>query len=477
MNRSSVPLLLIVVTDSLRPDCIHPDDMPFLASLRAEGTTFVNAYSVVPSLTRPNAASLVTGVLPGKHGIVGNQFMTADGGFVHSGYAHELEHLLTANGGLYGRPTMPELFARAGRRSVIVSTMSSGGTAILDPGVGRNGVQTIGLRRTGGERLIPDVPADLRSHLGPPPANPDDDRLEAIGYSSKLVQTLLEREPHVDLLLWWITEPDHTQHEHGSGSPEFRRVLRGVDAHVSAVVDAASRRRPVRVLHTADHGASALAGTADPTQAFAAAFGDEASIIAESPAAVTIRAGSDIRPRALADWLEAQPWAGARFVADRHLSESDAWARWLPLSVLGCVHPDRPIDMLVFPQWTTAVNAFGISGATAATGLKKHSSHGSLNPVDMRIPLTLWGDGIAARTVHDPAGIVDVAPTALSLAGLEIPEWFDGRPLFDESGRWIPTETPTAVNLLTSSDPDAPTSIESVLCGGTRYVREGWSHG
>jgi arylsulfatase A-like enzyme len=46
--------------------------------------------------------------------------------------------------------------------------------------------------------------------------------------------------------------------------------------------------------------------------------------------------------------------------------------------------------------------------------------------------LLVRGPGIAPGTVVDePVGTIDVAPTALAAAGLDIPDRMEGRPLFD----------------------------------------------
>src|SRR4030095_11290324 len=65
--------VVVVVVDGLRPDAITAEDAPTLARLRAEGVDFTNSHSVFPTVTRVNAATLVTGAQPATHGIVGNE--------------------------------------------------------------------------------------------------------------------------------------------------------------------------------------------------------------------------------------------------------------------------------------------------------------------------------------------------------------------------------------------------------------------
>lgn len=65
-------LFAIFVVDGLRPDSINAADTPTIERLRREGVDYVNSHSVFPTSTRINAASLITGAYPSRHGIVGN---------------------------------------------------------------------------------------------------------------------------------------------------------------------------------------------------------------------------------------------------------------------------------------------------------------------------------------------------------------------------------------------------------------------
>ena len=50
----------------------------------------------------------------------------------------------------------------------------------------------------------------------------------------------------------------------------------------------------------------------------------------------------------------------------------------------------------------------------------------------LRVPLLMRGPSVpAGHVVDDPVGTIDIAPTALQAAGVEIPSWMEGRPLLD----------------------------------------------
>jgi arylsulfatase A-like enzyme len=52
----------------------------------------------------------------------------------------------------------------------------------------------------------------------------------------------------------------------------------------------------------------------------------------------------------------------------------------------------------------------------------------------MRVPLIWHAPGREAGVMSDPVGLVDVAPTCCSIAGIDVPEWMDGAPLPQADG-------------------------------------------
>src|SRR5437868_3253920 len=63
---------LVIVVDGLRPDYVTNDVMPRLTRLGQRGIVFTAHHSVLPTVTRVNASSFVTGAYPETHGIMGN---------------------------------------------------------------------------------------------------------------------------------------------------------------------------------------------------------------------------------------------------------------------------------------------------------------------------------------------------------------------------------------------------------------------
>jgi arylsulfatase A-like enzyme len=59
----------------------------------------------------------------------------------------------------------------------------------------------------------------------------------------------------------------------------------------------------------------------------------------------------------------------------------------------------------------------------------------------LRVPLVVRGPGVdAGAVVDDPVGTIDLAPTMLDHAALEVPKWMEGRSLRDQPREYVLTE-------------------------------------
>ena len=73
--KQSRPNILMIMADQLRADCLgaygnRVVKTPHIDRIAAEGVTFVNAYTCVPSCT-PARSALLTGLAPWHHGMLG----------------------------------------------------------------------------------------------------------------------------------------------------------------------------------------------------------------------------------------------------------------------------------------------------------------------------------------------------------------------------------------------------------------------
>src|SRR5881394_4195620 len=122
--------VVVVVWDGMRPDFVSEETTPTLWKLAREGITFRNHHAVYPSATMVNGTAMVTGIYPGKNGIIANHVYRPDIDPHHS-IDVELPAVVKkgdeVSGGKYILvPTIAELVQHAGGRTVIASAKTVG---------------------------------------------------------------------------------------------------------------------------------------------------------------------------------------------------------------------------------------------------------------------------------------------------------------------------------------------------------------
>jgi arylsulfatase A-like enzyme len=90
-------------------------------------------------------------------------------------------------------------------------------------------------------------------------------------------------------------------------------------------------------------------------------------------------------------------------------------------------------DVVVSMRWTAEKNEHGVPGMiTAIEGKRGLGTHASLSRFDLHNTLVAAGPDFKKGYVSDlPSGNIDVAPTVLSILGVEPPRQMDGRVLYE----------------------------------------------
>src|SRR5207248_1524456 len=135
--------VVVVVWDGMRPDFVTSENTPNLWKVATDGVIFNNHHSVYPSATNVNGTALITGVYPGRNGIIANHVYRPD---INPREAIDVEIPSSVNkgdelsGGKYvSVPTLAELVQHAGGRSIIATAKIVG--LLLDRGVQRKNPQ------------------------------------------------------------------------------------------------------------------------------------------------------------------------------------------------------------------------------------------------------------------------------------------------------------------------------------------------
>ena len=485
-------LTLVFVVDGLRPDAIVVDDAPTLHRLRAEGVSFAASHAAFPTVTRVNAATLATGAHPATHGILGNAMyvpaVQPRRAFSNDDWRSLAKADEATGGGLVPVATLADRLAARGRRLAAVSSGSTGSAYLLNPRAPRG----VGVLVNGylGQDLVafpPDVNAQILARFGAAPRKGGrTDRFDAaVDWAETVLRDYVLPELRPDVVLNWITEPDHTQHALGVGSPDARAAIRNADRHIALVLDqvnALGLGGDTNVVVASDHGFTVNVGTVDVTRELldAGLKADPDSddvIVASSGQAM----GLHVKDRALdrvqklVAFLQSRPWIGVIFTAHGRAEGT------FPLELIHALDPRWGPDVLFTFPWTSARNAFGVSGTDVGDATSKVTSdHGSLSPWTIQNTLLAWGPafkrGVVSRV---PAGNVDVTPTILALHEMEA-NGVDGRVLREAfvdgpDEEQIPVET--RVHTAAAAAGAYRAVVQVSEADGRRYLDKGWRVG
>lgn len=434
-NRNSERRVVVIGADGLRPDLITPDVMPNVTALADGGVRFVHHHAVYPTHTRVNMSSLTTGTTPGRHGIVANTMLVPNARPDHiidtSNYEH-LDALATTTGSTLLVRSLGDVLAGQDKRLAVAGTGSSGSNLLWTSN------HRSRLINPGSAFGIADL-YDLREKLGeiPEPATP---HLERLRYATRGVTEILLPDRDNQMIVLWMAEPDSSLHRFGLGSPESIQAMREVDACVGRVLDAIDReglRDQVDAIFMSDHGHSTIRAhntLRDYLAEAERAIGHPLPPLATASDYIYAQPGSpmpsaaDLAP--LVEWLHAQPWCDVVFGGTVEIASLPGV---IPLTQLwGGFTNDRAPLLAVSPTWTDDRNEFGVPGTVQAltTQAALKSSHGSASPWDLHATLIAHGPSFREGVVSDvPTGAIDLAPTLLSLLGLEGPDTISGRVL------------------------------------------------
>ena len=490
--------VIVFVVDGLRPDAITRDDTPTLWRLRAEGVEFTDSHAVFPTVTRVNAATLATGAQPGTHGIVGNQIyvpaVDPRKALDTGNYRNLLAVDDKSGGGLVRVRTLAERLAKHGLRFAGVSSGSTGSAFLLNPRA-RSGVGALvnGYFDPGTTVAYPaDANTAILAKLGPAPAKAGGGRYDGVvSWTQRALREYVLPELRPDVVVNWLTEPDHSQHTVGVGSPSAREALRHDDREIAltlATLDELGLTPGTDVLVVSDHGFTSNIAGVDVARELVeagikAALDSPDVVLASSGQAVAIHVKDHDADRItdIARLAQSREWGGVLFSAARDAGDPrGAIDGTFSLELIHLANAERGGDLLLTFPWSSDANAFGVPGAdlacTSGGAALYASDHGSMSPWNVRNTCLAWGvDFKRGATVRAPSGNVDVAPTILHLLGIDDRTGMDGRVLAeglldgpDSEKIVVQTRTP----MVEAGDYRAAIQISEV--DGRRYVDKSW---
>jgi Type I phosphodiesterase / nucleotide pyrophosphatase len=498
---------IVLVLDGLRPDAITAQETPNLWRLRREGVDFINSHSVFPTVTRVNATAIATGTWPGHSGMVGNTIYVraVDPRRAFSNDDHKMLLRLdqVTSGGMVLTKSLGEILGEHGKRLATVSSGSTGAALLTNPRAPRGiGVLIDGYWEPG--VALPQVVSDeVLQRFGPPPvrggaADPQD---SSVAWTQRVLRDYVLTDLKPDVVINWMTEPDHIQHATGPGSPPSRASIRADDAEVGLLLrklETLGLANQTNIIVVSDHGFShsgfGVDVTAELIKAGLKAGPDSDDVVIASSGQTLllhVRDRDAAVIRRVTEFLRSQDWAGVLFTAGRpggrEVPIEGIEPGTFSLELIHLAHAERGPDIVLTFPWTSAANPFGVPGTdmtnAGTTGPLAGSSgnHGSMSPWTVRNTFLAWGaDFKRGATVRTPVSNVDVTPTLVALLGLDrdptLPR-FDGRAILEALADGPDQEqVPVRTTTYFTATPDGAyrAAIEVSEVGAQRYIDKSW---
>jgi predicted AlkP superfamily pyrophosphatase or phosphodiesterase len=392
-------------------------EMPTIRALAAEGARAESMKPVAPTVTWPNHTTLVTGVYPIKHGVLGNNYFDRATGHrvtLISDPVYDKVQIVKV-------PTIYDLAKAAGLKT----------TAILWP-ASRNAPT---LDWTTPDVVLPELVEKCTT-----PALLEECKQAGIDFMGEMkgakrepldaqntqVFNLILRLHHPDLGLLHLIGVDHTQHLYGPRSAEAYAAIKAADDCVREVWETLKREFPERatVFLVSDHGFSPISQIILPNVVLKKAGLQGSGKSNKNAAVETVSQGGCSMV-----YIREQPAKAATvakikkaFSKVKGVSKIVGSKHFKDYGLANPSQDPRAPDMLLFAEEGKAF------GDTAAGDLpfelkpERKGSHGHDPEVpDLQATFVAWGVGIKPKVRLGKIPNIDVAPTIAKLIGVTLP--------------------------------------------------------
>lgn len=405
-------------------------EMPTLRRLAAEGAAADGLVCSFPTVTWPNHTTLVTGVPPAKHGVIGNTVLDRKTGarvpFIPDPLFDKNELVKAA--------TVYDVAHAAGLVTAGIVWPATRNAPTLDWTVpdmfGSDAWPKYGTRRWLAELRVAGVPVDQHGQWTAKP----DGGVRRDWLYTRMAAHVLEHHPP-NLLLIHLVEVDHVQHGYGPRSPEAYWSVSYADDRLRDLVEAIGKspyRDKTTLLVVSDHGFFPIEKEIRP------------NVLLKQQGLVKIVEGKAAAKQA---WCASQGGSCMVYILDdEHRAEiaSRLTTAFSQVEGIDAVigpggfaqigQPTRDEDPHGADLWLAARSGYSFSDTDSgddvvAARASRGGTHGYLpDQPDLLGTLVLSGYGIKRGAKLGKASNLDVAPTIALLLGLEMPT-ADGKAL------------------------------------------------
>jgi predicted AlkP superfamily pyrophosphatase or phosphodiesterase len=225
------PYVILISADGFRYDYAKKYNAAHLLEMSSNGVQAKAMIPSFPSVTFPNHYTLVTGMYPSHHGLVGNSFYSGD----KADQYNMSNKLKVMDGSWYGGTP---LWVLAEQQHMLAASLFWVGSEAAIKGI------------------RPTYYYNYTTKISMP------ERIEIVLNWLKLPE---EKRPH--LITFYLSEPDHSGHHSGPETPETGKAVRLVDSVVYQLTQAVKTTGlPVNFIFVSDHGMTQV-DTANPIPA------------------------------------------------------------------------------------------------------------------------------------------------------------------------------------------------------------------
>ncbi len=406
-------------------------DLPTIRRLAAAGARAEGLVCSFPTVTWPNHTTLVTGVTPARHGVIGNNYLDRTSG----------EKIPLIIDPLFDKdqivrsPTIYDAAHQAGLTTAGIVWPATRNARTLDfqvpdmAGDNWNKYGTAGwleqLRQAG-------IPVDKHGEWCKEPAG----GVQRDWLYTRMARHLFAHHPP-HLLLIHLVEVDHVQHKHGPRSPEAYWSVSYADDRVRDIVEAAeasSFAGNVTYIVASDHGFFPIEKDIRINVRLAQlglATLEGTNVV--SRAAWSVSQGGGCMVYILDDARRPELLARLKteLAAVEGVAEVVPEARFAELGLSRPAEDPRAPDL-----WLSARSGYSFTDTHTGDEVvvprdTRAGTHGYLpDQPDLYGTLVISGAGIARGVKLGKVASIDVAPTMARLLGVELPDT-DGRVLTD----------------------------------------------